>query len=232
VTTPPSRPNPFDLVFASIADERFPPIREALAAAARDPRDRDAFLLTREAVTLLRELRPEEGMGEGIDQLAAFLHHAYLYWAGGQLLRALTPEELDAVLAARASAAEGPASPPAEPDQPDPHAGAYVQLPERRVWARPVEDAAFEPLDGLFGHLVPGTQELRALGVFGLHPDRMGFTVVEATGPRTPGLARANGSPLFAPTLPGAAAAGLNSITGTEELVELGWRVRDLPEDD
>jgi hypothetical protein len=60
----------------------------------------------------------------------------------------------------------------------------------------------------------------------------MGFTVVEATGPRISGLARANGSPLFAPTLPGADAAGLSSITGTEELVELGWRVRDLPEDD
>lgn len=230
MTTPLPRPNPFDLVFASIADERFPPIREALAEAQRDPRDRDAFLLTRDAVTLLRELRPEEGLGEGIDQLAAFLHHAYLYWAGGQLLRALTPEELDVVLSARApAAAEEPASAPA---QLDPHGGAYVQLPERRVWAQPVEDAAFEPLDGLFGHLVPETQELRALGVFGLHPGRMGFTVVEATGPRTPGLARANGSPLFAPTLPGADAAGLNSITGTEELVELGWRVRDLPEDD
>jgi hypothetical protein len=230
VTTPPPRANPFDLVFASIADERFPPIRDALAEAERDPRDRDAFLLTREAIMLLRELRPEEGLGEGIDQLAAFLHHAYLYWAGGQLLRALTPEELDVVLAARAPVAAGGAASPA--DQPDPHSGAYVQLPERRVWARPVEDAAFEPLDGLFGHLVPGTQELRTLGVFGLHPDRMGFTVVEATGPRTPGLARADGSPLFAPTLPGAAAAGLNSITGTEELVELGWRARDLPEDD
>jgi hypothetical protein len=218
------------LVFASIAGERFPPIREALAEARRDPRDRDAFLLNRDAVALLRELRPAEGMGEGIDQLAAFLHHAYLYWAGGELLRALTPEELDVVLSAHAPAAA--AEPASASPQLAPHEGAYVQLPERRVWAQPVEDAAFEPLDGLFGHLVPGTQELRTLGVFGLHPGRMGFTVVEATGPRISGLARANGSPLFAPTLPGADAAGLSSITGTEELVELGWRVRDLPEDD
>jgi hypothetical protein len=60
----------------------------------------------------------------------------------------------------------------------------------------------------------------------------MGFTVVEATGPRPLGLVRADGSPLFAPTLPGAAAAGLNAIAGAEELLELGWRVRDLPEDD
>jgi hypothetical protein len=230
VTTPTPRPNPFDLVFASMADERFPPIREELAEAERDPRDRDAFLLTRAAVTLLRELRPEEGLGEGIDQLAAFLHHAYLYWAGGRLLRGLTPEELEVVLAARAPVEVG--GPASLPEQPDPHSGAYVQLPERRVWAQPVEDAAFEPLDGLFGHLVPGTRELRTLGVFGLHPDRMGFTVVEATGPRNPGLARADGSPLFAPALPGGAAAGLNSITGTEELLELGWRVRDLPEGD
>jgi hypothetical protein len=226
VTTPPLRPTPFDLVFAPLADERFPPIRDALAAAQQDARDRDAFLLTREAVTLLRELRPEEGLGEGIDQLAAFLHHAYLYWAGGQLVRQLTPEELEAVLQTSAPVPIEAARPSGSPS------GAYVQLPERRVWARPVEDAAFEPLDGLFGHLAPGDQELRTLGVFGLHPDRMGFTVVEATGPRPLGLVRADGSPLFAPTLPGAAAAGLNAIAGAEELLELGWRVRDLPEDD
>jgi hypothetical protein len=221
VTTPPQRPTPFALVFAPIADERFPAIRAAFGAAHQDPRDRDAFLLTREAVVLLRELRPEEGMGEGIDQLAALLHHAYLFWDAGELMRTLAPEELGDLLD-HAPGSPGPEVPPA----------AYVQLPERRVWARPVENEAFEPLDGWFAHLSPGDQELRALGVFGLHPDRMGFTVVEAVGPRTPGLVRTDGSPLFAPTLPGAAAAGLSSITGAEELRELAWRARDIPEDD
>ncbi len=208
-------------MFAPIADERFPAIRAALEATHQDPRDRDAFLLAREALVLLRELRPEEGIGEGIDQLAALLHHAYLYWDAGEPVRTLTAEELGDLLD------HAPRAP-----SPDVPAAAYVQLPERRVWARPVEDAAFEPLDGWFAHLAPGNQELRTLAVFGLHPDRMGFTVVEAVGPRTPGLVRADGSPLFAPTLPGAATAGLSSITGAEELLELAWRARDIPEDD
>ena len=39
-------------------------------------------------------------------------------------------------------------------------------------------------------------------------------------------LARDDGSPLFAPTLPGGKAAGLHSIAGEEELLELGWRTR------
>jgi hypothetical protein len=51
---------------------------------------------------------------------------------------------------------------------------------------------------------------------------------VEAAGGRAEGLAREDGSPLFDPTLPGAAAAGLRSIAGEEELLELGWRTRGL----
>jgi hypothetical protein len=231
VTGPPPRPTPFDLVFAPLADERFPAIRDALARAGHDPRDRDAFLLMPEAIVLLRELRPEGGLGEGVDQLAALLHHAYLFWDAGELVRALSSAELAELLERERTAAHGQDAPGADGATPDPPA-AYVQMPERRVWARPVEEAAFEPLDGLFVHLAPGDRELRTLGVFGLHPDRLGFTVVEAVGPRAPGLARADGSPLFAPSLPGAAAAGLNSIIGAEELLELAWRARDLPEGD
>ena len=54
------RPTPFKFALAPLADERFPRIRAALAQAGLDPRDRDAFLMEREAVILLRELRPEE----------------------------------------------------------------------------------------------------------------------------------------------------------------------------
>jgi hypothetical protein len=70
--------------------------------------------------------------------------------------------------------------------------------------------------------------QLRVLGIFGLRPDRAGFSVVEAVGPRAARLTRDDGTALFAPTLPGAAAAGLRSITGEEELLELGWRTQDL----
>jgi hypothetical protein len=69
---------------------------------------------------------------------------------------------------------------------------------------------------------------LRVLGVFGIHRDREGFSVVEAAGPRRSGLARADGSRLFDPLLPGGRAAGLFSISGEEELLELGWRIHLL----
>jgi hypothetical protein len=61
--------------------------------------------------------------------------------------------------------------------------------------------------------------------VFGLQPERAGFTVVEVSGSRPVGLARADGSALFSPTLPGGVAARLFSLVGAEELLELGWRL-------
>jgi hypothetical protein len=52
--------------------------------------------------------------------------------------------------------------------------------------------------------------------------------VVEAAGPRQSNLARPDGSPLFSPVMPGGDAAGLHSIAGGEELLELGWRSRGV----
>jgi hypothetical protein len=69
---------------------------------------------------------------------------------------------------------------------------------------------------------------LRVLGIFGLHRERAGFTVVEVAGHRPQALVRADGSRLFSPTLPGGAAARLFSLAGGEEMLELGWRTRGL----
>ena len=209
------RITPFDLVFASFAEERFGRIRDDLAGGGHDPADRDAFLMESEAVLLLRELRPEEGLGEGMDQLAALVHHAFLFWLRGAVTVPVAIDQLQELL-------NGSPARTGEPGE-SPRA-LYAQLPERRVWAAVIEDHAPEPLDGCFVH---GTAagELRVLGVFGLHADRVGFSVVEAVGPRPVDLARPDGSPLYSPTLAGGAAAGLYSLTGGEELLELGWRV-------
>jgi hypothetical protein len=83
-------------------------------------------------------------------------------------------------------------------------------------------------MDGCFVHDLPGSGELRVLGVFGVHPERTGFSVVEVTGPAPRALTRVDGTDLFAPTLPGGAAAKLFSIAGEEELLELGWRSHDV----
>jgi hypothetical protein len=214
------RPTPFDLIFTEIADERFPRIRASLEASAHDPADRDAFLMEREAVVLLRELRPDEGLGEGIDQLAALLHHAYLFWDAGTTVVAISDEQLAELLADQMP--DGSQS--TERVRP-----FYAQLPERRMWAMILEGEPPEPLDGCFVYDVAG--ELRVLGVFGVRSERMGFSVVEAIGPRQLALVRPDGSRLFAPTLAGGTAAGLHSLVGAEELLELGWRARTLAEE-
>lgn len=210
-----SRPTPFDLVFDPIADDRFPAIRDALAGSGRDPRDRDAFLMEKASVSLVRELRPEDGLGDGMDQLVALVHHAYLFWAGGQKVRPIDRAGLDLMLTTDLPR-----------DLHDDALAWYLQLPERRMWAQALEDSAHEPLDGVFVHHATGGA-LRVLGILGLHADRDGFTVVEAIGDHAPEVSRQGSAP-FSSVLPGGEAAGLYSIAGASELIELGWRSQAL----
>jgi len=207
------RPTPFDLVFSGLAPDRFPALRDALDATGADPRDRDAFLLTFPAMSLLRDLRPDDAdAGAGVDELAALVHHAYLAWAAGRRTWAL-PEAATRQLLARRDASA--ATPPA---------AGYIQLPERLVWASLCTPGPWEPLDGCFAHTAAdGT--IRVLGVFGLHASRNGFTVAEAAGVPGSKAARRDGSPLFAPSLEGGALAGLHAVVEPEELVELAARV-------
>jgi hypothetical protein len=209
------RITPFDLVFETASQTTFPAVRAALTATGQDPRDRDGFLMVREVVELLRDLRPEEGLGEGIDQLAALIHHGYLFWDAGEQTVELPLDHLRGLLL------------PSDPLQPPNPGGSafYTQLPERRVWAEVIPGEPHEPLDGFFQYpsLEPGV--LRVLGVFGVHPDRPGFSVVEVSGRRPVALTRPDGTALFAPTLAGGAAAGLFSLSGEEELLELAWRL-------
>jgi hypothetical protein len=211
------RPTPFDLVFENIAPEFFPGIRDALERSGTDDRDRDAFLMQREVVTVLRELRPDEGMGEGIDRLAALLHHAYLFWAAGRQVIDIADPKLLGIL-------DRTAEPRAVAF--DPPQACYVRLPERRIWAEVLPGQPHEPLDGCFIHATADEETLRVLGVFGVHPDRAGFSVVEVVGRRVNNLARVDRSRIFASTLPGGSRAGLFSLAGEEELLELGWRTR------
>jgi hypothetical protein len=215
---PPARLTPFDLVFQEAADTIFPALRRSLSAAGRDPRNRDAFLMEREVVTLIHDLRPEEGLGTGIDQLSALVHHAYLFWDAGQMVVGVSREELTPLLVGDVAASSEVARQPP----------SYAQLPLRRIWAQVVAGLPPEPLDGCFMHAVDPAN-LSVLGVFGVHPDRPGFSVVEVSGARPSRLQRRDGSVLFSPLLPGGAEAGLFSVAGEEELLELGWRLQDIP---
>jgi hypothetical protein len=213
-----ARPTPYDLFLAPIANESFPRIHAALAAAGVDPADRDAFLMDREVVSLIRELRGDEALGEAMDQMVALVHQTYLAWDAGLVVVPLSEDATESMLDGRPS--EGP-------EGADTPRAYYAQLPERRVWASVVESEPPEPLDGCFVSRTPEST-LRVLGIFGLRPDRPGFSAVEVGGARPEGLTRPDGSALFSPTLPGGAAAGLHSIVGEEELLELGWRTTGL----
>lgn len=209
---PVARPGPLALLGG--ADERFPAIRDAAGGRGEDLRERDTFLLSREVNELMQSLRPDEGLGHEVGALAALLHAAYLFWLDGQHIVAVDEPQLSRLLAA----------PPDEAPASVPRTGArYVQLPPLKVWGVPIAGVAAEPLDGWFaGGRGP---ELSVLALFGLHPGREGMTLVEVAGEPPRGLAREDGAPLFAPTLAGGRAAGLASIEGAEELLELAWRM-------
>jgi hypothetical protein len=212
------RLTPFDLVFTQIAERAFPEVRASIERAGYDPTDRDAFLMIPEVATLLRELRPEEGVGEGMDQLVALVHHAYVLWDAGGLILPVPEDRLAELLSSPSSTTSDLAEPPR---------AYYAQFPQHQVWAEVLEGESHEPLDGCFVH-PPGAGSLRVLGVFGVRPERLGFSVVEAEGPRASDLRRPDGTLLFSPVLPGGASAGLHSIAGGEELLELGWRTRTM----
>ena len=209
------RPTPFDLVFDVMARDRFPEIRASLAETSVDPADRDAFLLNRHVVQVLRDIVPDEGVGEAVDQHVALLHNAYLFWDGGSRLLHLSLEQTERVLAnGLTQVATGRGT-------------RYIQFPERTIWAQVNEGQPHEPLDGVF--VTPGNpDDFRVLGIFGMHPDRVGFSVAEVRGGRLAPGRRVDGTPLFAPVLPGGAAAGLYSVDGPAELVELGARALQM----
>lgn len=206
------RPTPYDLAIAPWADERFLPVRQALGDLGVDPWDRDAFLMAKPVVELVHALRPEEGVGEGMDEFVALLHVAFLYWMHGEPLRRLEIGDLKGLLGSAAPALPAAAAP----------AIAYLQFPPLRIWGAPGEGVAHEPFDGCF--VVRRHDRLAVVGILGAHPGRDGFTVVAVEGSRPGGLSRRDGSPLFSPAMEGGGEAGLHSITGMEELLELGWR--------
>jgi hypothetical protein len=212
-----SRPTPFDLVFGDVASERFPPVREGIAAAGRDLTSRDEFLLVREVAELMREIRPDEGLGEAVEALVAFVHTAFLYWHHGERLVEVERDVLGQAIAV--GTRPGASDPPNTPT-------SYMQLPPLAVWGVPIAGSPPEPLDGWFLSRPGGV--LTLLAVFGLRPGREAMTTVEIAGPRPPAsLARLDGTPLFAPRVTGGAAAQLYSVEGEEELLELACRVEE-----
>lgn len=206
-----ARATPFDMVFGDLAGKRFPAVRQSLGQAGIDPGDRDAFVLDREATSLVHDLLPEGGMGSAVHHLAALVHHAYLFWDRGSWLVRLGRDTTRRLLSAE------PGTPVASGGNvPDSY---YLQLPPRLVWGRLENDATYQPLDGCFVHRWKDSL-VSCLAVLGLHPDRMGFSVVEARVHRGDADSEPDAS-VFAPRMEGGTHAGLFSVTTPHDLITM-----------
>jgi len=225
------RPTPFGLAFGALAGERFPEIAAALARGPTSSADRDAFVLVQPAGALLQDLIAPDAPADAIDAYVRLLHHAYRHWTAGRWVYRVS----DVVLARAASG--GPLST---------HLACqalYLQLPEHRVWRVPGPGETAEPLDGMFvtETAAPGT--VAVLGISGMHRHRPGFSAVAVEGHADADdptgeellvqVRRDDGSPAFAPLLPGGREAGLYSVANAGELLLLTGRLlARLPEGD
>jgi hypothetical protein len=197
------------MVFAEMAEERFPAITSAFADGEPGSADRDTFLMNREALSLIHELRPEESMGPDVDYLAALVHLAYLQWRHGGWVFRVGREGIVRIL-------EAPLHRQASPDLP----AYYLQMPHGLLWGQLGESEPHQPLDGCF--VAWGAENhIRALGVFGLHPERLGFGVVDAEGTLDQVETGSAAPTPFAPAMDGGQEAGLYSVNHPEDLIRL-----------
>ncbi|MGB7212035.1 MAG: hypothetical protein WBC97_05350 [Gemmatimonadales bacterium] len=210
------RVDPFTLVFGALAEQRFPGLADSLRSTGRDEIDREAFVLDRAVIELLQDLVPEPHDDDLVAEFIAILHHAYLYWRAGCPQVAFDRAQAAQILSPVGATDSASVHPTIRPT-------TYYRFPERLVWTELTPGAPHEPLDGFF--LRPaGNGIISVLGIFGVHAARPGFGVAEAVGTRPSSLTRLDGSPSFSPVLPGGDAAGLHSLVGTDELLELASR--------
>jgi hypothetical protein len=169
---------------------------------------------------------PEGSGADALETHLVLLHHAYLFWVAKQPLYEIS----DAAL--RRAVSEQQVTTVA------PHAAQYLQLPELRVWGSPSEGSAPEPLDGMFVSATGDPGAIAVLAIFGMRPDRPGFSAVGLEGRADSedagaseieiAAAREDGSEPFGPRLAGGTAAGLHSVANAGELLLLTCRLLTL----
>jgi hypothetical protein len=206
-----TRPDPFTLVFGDLAETHFPAIREGLATDS----SLAAFMLSAPALELMSQLRPDEGLGDAVDDFVAFVYAAWRFWCDGKQVIALDEAATHALCAPAFPVGRGGGSDAAETTR-------YIQVTPRLIWGRLASDETYEPLDGWFATCAGPV--LRVVGCFGLHSARPGLSVVVAEGPAPEAIAREDGSVIFSPMMPGGDLAGLHAVAAPEELLLLAWR--------
>ena len=223
------RPTPFALAFGEIATQRFPAIAEALQRDGAVATDRDRFVLLEPVGRLLRDIVPDEAGADALEAHVLLLHQAYLFWAAEQRVYQISEQALRRAVGETRITTQLP------------HAAQYLQLPELRVWGAPNEASPHEPLDGMFvseSASAGSAGEIAVLAIFGMRPDRPGFSAVGLEGRADPddptageiaiAAARDDGSAPFGPKLAGGTAAGLYSVANAGELLLLTCRLLAL----
>ena len=226
------RVSPFALVFGGLAPQRFPEIQQAVAGDPAAAADRDRFVLLAPVGQLLRDLAPDDAPPDAIDGYVRLVHHAYRYWAEGGWTYDIGDAALDRAVRDGTMTSRLP------------HPGFYLRLPALRVWGAARTGEPPEPLDGVFltalAAPAPAFGALAALGIFGMHGERPGFSAVAVEGHADAAHAtigetevpteRSDGSPVFAPQLDGGAHAAVYSVADAGEMLLLVCRlVKYLP---
>ena len=217
------RVNPFVLVFEQLAPEHFPLIRAAVGNDAAAALDRDRFVLLGPVAQLVRELAPDDGPPAAIDAYMRLVHHGYRHWAAGGWVYDVSADMLGRAVAG------GPMRSTL------PHEAFYLRLPALKVWGAARSGDPPEPLDGLFVTTTAEPGRLAALGIFGMHGERPGFSAVAVDGHadaehvrigeiEVP-TERVDGTPVLASQLPGGAAAAVYSVADAGEMLVLVCRL-------
>jgi hypothetical protein len=217
------RVNPFVLVFEKLASEHFPLIRAAIANDPARAQDRDRFVLLGPVAQLVRELAPDESPPEAIEAYVRLVHHGYRYWAEGAWTYDVDDARLDRAVAGGAMTSRLPLP------------ALYLRLPALRVWGAAHNGDAPEPMDGVFLTETPTPGTLAALGIFGMHGERPGFSAVPVEGHADAQHAtvgeievpteREDGTPVLASQLAGGSKAAVYSVADAGEMLLLVCRL-------
>ena len=217
------RVNPFVLVFQQLAPEHFPIIRAAVAKNPGAALDRERFVLLGPVAQLVRELAPDDVPPDALEAYVRLVHHGYRHWAAGGWVYDVSEEMLSQAIAG------GPLRSTL------PHDAFYLRMPALKVWGAARDGDPPEPLDGVFITATATPGALAALGIFGMHGERPGFSAVAVDGHADEDHARIDeivvpteredGTAALASQLAGDAGAAVYSVADAGEMLLLVCRL-------
>ena len=219
----PARITPYEVGIPGrqFADRVFADIRAEADARGVDLSDPGAFLLLGEVGRAIRAIQGEEGGGEALHYLGAFLFHCLHFSAAGEPVFVLDEDAARYLVGS-----SGPGHWGGETPTP----AGYVELPRHLFWSEAGAAEAPEPLDGVFWTR-SSRDTLSLLVALGMRSGRPGLSLVEIppaskeAAREWPSRAIRERGPDFDTTLPGGELGGLYSVTTVGEIQKLMGRV-------